>query len=79
MTGEMQRPEAKNPGREGGPLGFQHTDRGIVPIDDYGLPLIDDEHPELDAAADPAALDRYPVIDIEAVLVTDTESGHSGS
>lgn len=65
----------KNPGREGGPLGWLHTERGIVPIGEDGFPLIDDDHPELDSTPGPAALDRHPVIDVEVLLVTDTELG----
>ncbi|MET8424934.1 hypothetical protein [Nocardia sp. NPDC004860] len=28
----------KNPGREGGPLGFHHTESGVMPIGDDGWP-----------------------------------------
>lgn len=84
MTGDMESRAGKNPGREGGPLGWLHTERGIVPIGDDGFPLIDDDHPELDSAAhrDLAALEEAgliaTVVDTEPLSVVDIEYGPRG-
>ncbi|MEC3917700.1 hypothetical protein [Nocardia sp. CDC160] len=65
MTAQPRRPTRtpdKNPGREGGPIAFQHTADGIVAIGEDGFPLIDDGL-ELGSAAEPAVLQRYSVLD----------------
>ncbi|MEU6586412.1 hypothetical protein [Nocardia sp. NPDC046763] len=65
----------RDPGREGGPLGFLHTESGIVPIGDDCLPIIDDDTPELETPPDSPALERFSVIAVEAASVSDTELG----
>ncbi|GAB0102734.1 hypothetical protein JMUB6875_17040 [Nocardia sp. JMUB6875] len=65
-------PQHKNPGREGGPIGFRHTADGIVAIGEDGFPIIAD-HDELDQAADSAELEEYSMLDIRPVCVTDVE------
>ncbi|MFE4456774.1 hypothetical protein ACFROC_05380 [Nocardia tengchongensis] len=62
----------RNPGREGGPKGYMHTTRGVVPVGDDGFP-IEDEQPVLDVEQQPRAVDRYPVVDIGPVTVEEIE------
>ncbi|MFJ9370521.1 hypothetical protein ACIRRA_39705 [Nocardia sp. NPDC101769] len=76
MTGDVHRLQGRNPGREGGPRGFHHTEFGIVAIGDDGLPIIDDDTHEFDIAPDSPTVERYSPIDVEAFSVTDTELGH---
>ncbi|MFE2995021.1 hypothetical protein ACFXG4_08420 [Nocardia sp. NPDC059246] len=69
---ELNVPITRNPGREGGPMGFRHSEFGMTPIGDDGFPIIDDDHPAVDDR-EPAALERFLTLDITATHTTDTE------
>ncbi|MFD9992107.1 hypothetical protein ACFWXT_29805 [Bacillus cereus] len=70
---ELNLPITRNPGREGGPMGFQHSEFGITPIGDDGFPIIDDDHPAVDPPPKPEALERSLILDITPERTTDTE------
>ncbi|WP_218021490.1 hypothetical protein [Nocardia acidivorans] len=62
--------------RVGGPIGFQHSDNGLRPIDAYGWPASDEDMRELDQGVRETLQllgDDGEVIDVDPESVVDIE------
>lgn len=70
VSKDLQPREVKNPGREGGPLGFFFGANGMIAIGDDGFPMDDEELLDRDVPRQ-FEIEQYAVIDIEPTQVDD--------